>query len=85
MQTIPEREGPLRFFQIQLQEDMLEGWSLIRESGTQGVKESSLKRIHYECREDAEQALFSLRDQQLRRGYRVTFATGISPAEAGSD
>ncbi|MBT3967135.1 MAG: hypothetical protein HOF48_06235, partial [Gammaproteobacteria bacterium] len=53
MQTPPLSGVPLRFFQIQIQEDMIDGWTLIRESGTQGARSSTLKKVHYECREDA--------------------------------
>ncbi len=82
MQTPPMDGAPPRFFQIQIQEDMIDGWTLIRESGTQGARSTTLKKIHYECREDAEEALFALRDQQLRRGYKTTFITGMSPTDS---
>ncbi len=81
MQTPPIDGVPLRFFQIQIQEDMIDGWTLIRESGTQGGRTTSLKKIHFECREDAEEALYALRDQQLRKGFKTTFITGVPPAD----
>ena len=82
MQTPPLSGVPLRFFQIQIQEDMIDGWTLIRESGTQGARSSTLKKVHYECREDAEEALFALRDQQIHKGFKTTFATGMSPTDS---
>lgn len=82
MQTPPIQGDAPRFFQIQIQEDLIDGWTLIRESGTQGSRNSSLKKIHYECREDAEEALFALRDQQIHRGFKTTFATGILPTDS---
>jgi predicted DNA-binding WGR domain protein len=82
MQTPPMDGRAPRFFQIQIQQDLIDGWTLIRESGTQGSRNSSLKKIHYECREDAEQALFTLRDLQLRKGFKTTFATGMLPSDS---
>ncbi len=82
MQTPPIEGHAPRFFQIQIQEDMIDGWTLIRESGTQGGRNSSLKKIHYECREDAEEALFALRDQQINKGFKTTFATGMLPTDS---
>lgn len=82
MQTPPIEGQAPRFFQIQIQEDMIDGWTLIRESGSQGSRSSSLKKIHYECREDAEEALLALRDKQINRGFKTTFATGMQPTDS---
>jgi len=66
---------PLRFFQIQLQADLLGGWTLVRESGIQGQR-GTVRQEYFPEREDAEHALMQLRDRQLRRGYRVVFREG---------
>ncbi len=84
MQTPPVDGSPLRFYQLQIQEDLIDGWTLIRESGIQGGR-SSYRETHYECREDAEHALLSLRDQQLRRGFQTTFATSMATAASATD
>jgi len=72
---------PLRFYQLQLQPDLLGGWALIRESGVQGQR-GQVRQEYFQQREEAEQALIRLRDRQLRRGYRVVFREG-SHQEAG--
>ncbi len=64
-----------RFYHLLLQEDLLEGWVLVREWGQQGSS-GKVKREHFASREAAEQALVEARDAQLRRGYRVVFMTG---------
>ncbi len=84
MQTPPVDGAPPRFYQLQIQEDLIDGWTLIRESGVQGGR-SSYKEAHFECREDAEEALLSLRDQQLRKGYQTTFATGMTGSTSPTD
>ncbi len=75
MQTPAAPDAPVRFYQLQLQPDLLGGWNLIRESGLQGQRGSARKEF-YEIREDAEAALTKFRDRQLKRGYLVVFREG---------
>jgi predicted DNA-binding WGR domain protein len=72
MQIPPQGEHPPRYYQLLLQEDLLEGWTLIREWGYQGSGGRVL-REHYADREAAEAALIRVRDEQLKRGYQVVF------------
>lgn len=71
-------DRPPRFYHLILQPDLLEGWSVIREWGVQGAA-GRVRREHYANREQAQQALLSARDQQVRRGYRVVFMEGAAP------
>lgn len=64
-----------RYFQLVLQEDLLGGWTLIRESGRQDVG-GRARREHFSSREAAQRALMKARDSQLARGYRVVFMEG---------
>ncbi len=80
MQTRCTPDQPLRFYHLHLQPDLLGGWSLIRESGVQGTRGQS-KKAYYKHRSEAEHALMRLRDNQLRRGYRVVFREG-SPRDS---
>ncbi|WJW75681.1 WGR domain-containing protein [Thiohalobacter sp. IOR34] len=64
-----------RFYHLHLQEDLLEGWTLVREWGHQGAG-GRVRRDHFDSREAAEQAMMRARDDQLRRGYRVVFIQG---------
>ncbi|MCP3868578.1 MAG: WGR domain-containing protein [Gammaproteobacteria bacterium] len=75
MQTRCTLGEPLRFYHLHLQQDLLGGWTLIRESGIQGTRGQS-KKEHYDHRTDAEHALIQMRDKQLNRGYRVVFREG---------
>lgn len=75
MQTPVTDEHPPRFYHLFLQQDLLEGWTLVKEWGYQGAK-GRLVREHFDSREAAEHALVKARDSQLQRGFRVVFAEG---------
>ncbi|QKT03420.1 WGR domain-containing protein [Ectothiorhodospiraceae bacterium 2226] len=76
MQTPPTAEGPPRFCQLMLQQDLLEGWTLIQEAGApNGARR--IKRVHYPSFDAAEAALVRARDAQIARGYRVMFVEGV--------
>jgi predicted DNA-binding WGR domain protein len=72
MQIPPEGDRPPRYYHLHLQEDLIEGWTLLREWGYQGSG-GRLLREHFPDRESAEAALINVRDEQLKRGYRVVF------------
>ncbi|MGD2073299.1 MAG: WGR domain-containing protein [Gammaproteobacteria bacterium] len=72
MQIPPSDAGPPRFYHLHLQEDLLEGWTLIREWGYQGAG-GRLVKDHYPDRESAEKAMLAIRDAQLNKGYQVVF------------
>jgi len=77
MQTPAAENQPLRFYHLILQQDLLEGWNVIREWGTQGAS-GRVKRDHYPELGSAELALLKLRDAQIKRGYKVVFLQGQS-------
>ena len=72
MQIPPEGAKAPRYYHLHLQEDLLEGWTLIREWGYQGAA-GRVKKEHFNDRESAESALLSARDEQIKRGYQVVF------------
>lgn len=78
MQTDLDDDKPLRYYQLVLQEDMLGGWTLIREWGRQNAA-ARIKRDHFESLDQAEQALIKVRDAQIKRGFKVVFMRGIEP------
>ena len=75
LQLKGESGDPVRYYQIQLQPDMLSGWGVIREWGFQG-RTGTVKRNHYETHDEALDALMKIRGQQLKRGYQVMFVQG---------
>jgi len=75
MQNIAAGNQSPRFYHLMLQKDLLEGWTLIREWGAQGLP-GRVKRDHHESREDAIAALLHVRDAQIRRGFQVVFTQG---------
>jgi predicted DNA-binding WGR domain protein len=78
MQIPPEGDKAPRYYHLHMQEDLLEGWTLIREWGYQGAS-GRVKKEHFQDREAAEATLMRARDEQIKRGYRVVFmqsATG---------
>lgn len=78
LQQRPEgREAP-RFVQLMLQPDLLGGWTLVRETGQIGGK-STVRREQFLDQQQAVAALESARDQQLKRGFQLTFAEGATP------
>jgi len=72
MQIPPDGDKAPRFYHLHLQEDLLEGWTLIREWGYQGAA-GRVKREHFEDQAGATSALLKIRDEQLKRGYLVVF------------
>lgn len=75
MQQQPLAGESPRFFQLQLQQDLLGGWTLTRESGLIGGK-TQWKREVYLDRAEAQAAFEKARDQQLKRGFQVMFTQG---------
>ncbi len=75
MQTQAEVDKSPRFYQLMLQEDLINGWTLVREWGQQGSP-GRVKKDHFASREDAQRALLKVRDAQLQRGYRVVYMQG---------
>ena len=76
---IPPTDGRTpRFYHLHLQEDLLEGWTLVREWGFQGAG-GRVVRDHFADREQAEQAMLAIRDAQLGKGYRVVFMKAQEP------
>ena len=59
-----------------LEQDLLGGWTLYRETGQQGGK-ATLRREQFLERDAAINAFEKARDAQLKRGYRVMFAQGL--------
>jgi predicted DNA-binding WGR domain protein len=75
MQTVADADKFPRFYQLFLQEDLINGWTLVREWGQQGSA-GRIKKDHFASREDAQRALLKVRDAQLQRGYRVVYMRG---------
>ena len=80
MQTATTGEKAPRFYHIHLQEDLLDGWTLIRESGYQGAA-GKVTKEYYTNRDDALDALIKVKERQVKRGYRIVFAEGDSLAQ----
>lgn len=75
MQTPVLDDKPPRYYQLLLQEDLLEGWTLVREWGQTGSS-GRVKRDHFPSMDEAQAAMLRVRDAQLERGYRVVFMEG---------
>jgi hypothetical protein len=76
MQTISDAAEAPRYYQIVLEQDLLGGWTLYRESGVQGGR-ATLKREVYLEREAAFSAFGKARDAQIKRGFKVMFSQGM--------
>ncbi|KAA3629160.1 MAG: WGR domain-containing protein [Proteobacteria bacterium] len=76
MQT-PFVEGQaLKFCHLILQQDLLDGWVVIREWGYQGARGRN-RRDHFKEYAEAERAVLKSRDTQLKKGFRVVFMSGM--------
>ena len=67
-------EAP-RFVQLILQEDLLGGWLLVRETGHIGQR-STVKREQYLERDEAMAAFEKARDTNVKRGFQIVFVQG---------
>ncbi len=75
LQQRPDGAEAPRFVQLQLDTDLLGGWTLVRESGQVGGR-SQLRREQYLDRASAMAALERARDQTLKKGFQLVFARG---------
>ncbi len=75
LQQKPAANEAPRYFQLILQQDLLGGWTLTRESGQIGGK-SQLKREVYLEQSEAISAFEKARDLQIKRGFQIMFAQG---------
>jgi len=75
LQTNAAPDSAPRYYHLILQEELLGGWSLLQEWGTQGSRGRS-KRENFTNRSLAEQAMTKCRDIQLQHGFRIVFIQG---------
>lgn len=76
LQTPPAAGHAPRYCRIALEQDLLGGWTLYRESGTEGGR-ATLKREVYLERDDALAAFEHARDAQVKRGFKVMITQGV--------
>jgi predicted DNA-binding WGR domain protein len=77
LQQPPQGAESPRYVSISLQQDLLGGWILLRESGHIGGK-SQLKREQFLDTEPAIEAFEKARAAQLRKGFQVMFVQGAT-------
>jgi hypothetical protein len=75
MQQQGADQQTLRFCHIHLQEDLIGGWNLIKETGIQG-KPGRVVKTHFESHADAIEALSKLKDDHVDKGFKIVFARG---------
>lgn len=75
LQQRPDGHEAPRFVQLQLQPDLLGGWTLLRESGQTGGR-STLRKSLFADQASALSALQKERDAQLKKGFQLMFAQG---------
>ena len=67
-------ESP-KFVQLILEQDLLGGWCLVKESGQTGGR-SQLKREQFLQHDLAISAFEKARDAQVKRGFQIMFVQG---------
>ena len=75
LQTQPDDSGAIRYAHLVLQEDLLEGWTLMKESRRQGMK-GKITREHFQRHQEALDSMIETRDKLISRGYHVVFLQG---------
>jgi predicted DNA-binding WGR domain protein len=75
LQQPPQAGEAPKFVNRILEQDLLGGWSVLKETGQTGGR-SQLKREQFLDRDQALAAFEKARDQQVRKGFRVMFAAG---------
>ncbi|TXH70325.1 MAG: WGR domain-containing protein [Lysobacteraceae bacterium] len=75
LQQRPDLHEAPRFVQLQLETDLLGGWTLIRETGQIGGR-SQVKREQFLDRDTALAAFERARDQTIKKGFQLMFAQG---------
>ena len=80
MQQPPQGQESPRYVSISLQQDLLGGWTLLRESGLIGGK-SQLKREQYLETESALEALEKARAAHAKKGSQVVFVPGAEETQ----
>ncbi|WP_374604905.1 WGR domain-containing protein [Arenimonas sp.] len=76
LQQKPNAGESPKFVQLTLQQDLLGGWTLLREAGQIGGK-TQLRREQFLERDAALGAFEKARDAQVRKGFQVMFAQGV--------
>ncbi len=82
LQQKPNAGESPKFVQLTLQQDLLGGWTLLREAGQIGGK-TQLRREQFLEREAAVAAFEKARDAQVRKGFQVMFAQGAVAPKNG--
>ena len=77
LQQRPLAGEPPKYVQLVLQQDLLGGWQLLRESGQTGGK-ATLRKEQFLDQKQAIDAFEKARDAQLKRGFQVMFAQGAN-------
>ena len=75
LQTHLADRTPPKFCHLILQKDLLDGWTFIRETGTQG-RAGRVKKDHFTDLDAAESALATSRDQHIQKGFQVMITEG---------
>lgn len=81
LQQPPAPGVPPRFCRLTLQQDLLGGYTLLRETGEIGGRSQMRRSVHID-RDSAIAAFEAARDRELKRGMRVTFTEGAQPPQA---
>ncbi|HWR95271.1 MAG TPA: WGR domain-containing protein [Arenimonas sp.] len=77
MQQPPQGQESPRYVSISLQQDLLGGWTLLRESGLIGGK-SQLKREQFLETDSAIEAFEKARAAHAKKGFQVMFIQGVA-------
>lgn len=76
MQQPPDIDAAPRYVQLLLEQDLLGGWTLYRESGLQGGKATLRRQVFIE-RDEAIGAFEHARDLQLKKGFKIMITEGM--------
>ena len=74
LQTPPD-EQDLKYYQLVLQADLMDGWNLIRQWGWQGER-GTMKKHHFDDYSEVLKAVTFWKEKQVKSGFIVVFRSG---------
>lgn len=81
MQQPPQDDDAPRYVQLLLEQDLLGGWTLYRESGSEQGRVTLRRQVFLE-RDEAVDAFEHARDLQLKKGFKIMITEGMEAPHA---
>ena len=81
LQRINPDTGDIWYYDIQIQPDLLGRWHVVRNWGRDGAS-GTMRQTPYDTIQDAMNGFQEVKEQLVKRGYRVVMQEGMKPSQA---